>query len=222
LEEKLCRAKICENWSAVLSTDSYNLPTAHGKAFVYGCILCLLKLPPCSLELIACEVSDSKTIQPTADAKLTATAYHEAGHAVIALALGRAISRVTVVPNQRYLGACHLQKSRFKPTKDWLEDEILILFAGMVAESRVTGKLCASGATQDLRGVRRLATMRAGGDRQVERLERRLLDKTEYLVNDSTYWLAIETIAKELMVHQTISGRAARHHFELAEKQSEA
>jgi Peptidase family M41 len=164
-------------------------------------------------------VSQSEELQPAADAKLTATAYHEAGHAVIALSLGRAIQRVTVVPKHRYLGACEFQKSRFKPTKDWLEDEILILFAGMVAESRITGKLCPNGAAQDLRGVRRLALMRAGGDRQVERLERRLLDKTEYLVNDNMHWLAIETIAKELVIHHTISGRAARHHFELAEKQ---
>jgi hypothetical protein len=154
------------------------------------------------------------------DSRLTATAYHEAGHAVIALSLGRAVQRVTVIPNQRYLGACHLQKSRFKPSKDWLEDEILILLAGMVAESRVTGNLCSIGATQDLRGVRRLALMRAGGDRQVERLERRLLDKTEYLVNDDGHWLAIEAIAKELLIHQTISGRAARHHFDLAERNS--
>ncbi len=152
--------------------------------------------------------------------KLVATAYHEAGHAVIALTLGRAVERVTIVPNQGYLGACHMQKTRVKPTKDWLEDEILILLAGMVAESRVTGQYSA-GASQDLRGVRRLALMRADGQKQVERLERRLLDKTEYLVNDDVHWTAIQTIARELLLHQTISGRAARHHFDQVFKAAE-
>ena len=105
------------------------------------------------------------------DPKLRATAYHEAGHAVMALALGRPIQKVTIAPNQNYRGACQIQKGRFKPTKDWLEDEMLILFAGMVAEARVTGQYCPSGAAQDLRGIRRYALMRAGGERQVERLE---------------------------------------------------
>ena len=46
---------------------------------------------------------------------LRATAYHEAGHAVMAMILGRAVQKVTIVPGQSHLGAqrlgaCHLQK----------------------------------------------------------------------------------------------------------------
>ncbi len=154
------------------------------------------------------------------DPKLRATAYHEAGHAVMALALGRAIQKVTIAPNQNYLGACQIQKGRFKPTKDWLEDEMLILFAGMVAEAQVTGRYCPNGAAQDLRGIRRYALMRAGGDRQVERLERRLLDKTEHLLSDAATWKAVEWIAAELLAKENISGRAARHFFDQAEQQA--
>jgi hypothetical protein len=164
--------------------------------------------------------TDRAATPPEADPRLNATAYHEAGHAVMALALGRPIHRVTVVPNQNYLGACQIQKGRFKPTQDWLEDEILILFAGMVAEAQVTGRYCPTGASQDLRGIRRYALMRAGGERQVERLERRLLDKTEHLLADAATWLAVQSIAAELLKSETISGRAARHFFELAEQQT--
>lgn len=152
------------------------------------------------------------------DPRLRATAYHEAGHAVMALVLGRPIQKVTVSPNQNYLGACQIQKGRFKPTKDWLEDEILILFAGMAAESQVTGRYCPSGAAQDLRGIRRYVLMRTGGDRQVERLERRLLDKAEHLLADPVTWKAVEAIATELLKSETISGRAARHFYDLAER----
>jgi plasmid stabilization system protein ParE len=150
--------------------------------------------------------------------RLRATAYHEAGHAVMALVLGRPIQKVTVAPNQNYLGACQIQKGRFKPTKDWLEDEILILFAGMVAESQVTGRYCPSGAAQDLRGIRRYVLMRTGGERQAERLERRLLDKAEHLLADAATWKAVESIAVELLKSETISGRAARHFYDLAER----
>ena len=162
-------------------------------------------------------IDDGNEIQAV-DPRLRATAYHEAGHAVMALALGRPIQKVTVAPNQNYLGACQIQKGRFKPTKDWLEDEILILFAGMVAESQVTGRYCPKGASQDLRGIRRYVMMRTGGERQVERLERRLLDKAEHLLADAATWKAVESIAAELLKSETISGRAARHFYDLAEQ----
>lgn len=65
----------------------------------------------------------------------------------------------------------------------------------------------------------RLLHSRAGGDRQLERLERRLLDKTEHLLCDEGHAKAIELIAGELIQKTTISGRAVRHFFEQASKQ---
>lgn len=159
------------------------------------------------------------------DPRQIATAYHEAGHAVIALALGRPIQRVTIVPGKTHagidsLGQCQIQKGRFRPSKDGLEDEVLILFAGMAAEAQVTGQYSTAGATQDLRGVRRWVESRASGERQVARLERRLLDKTEHMLSDPALWQAVESIAAALLEHETISGRTARHLFEMAQQQS--
>lgn len=159
---------------------------------------------------------------PTAadrDEREIATAYHEAGHAVIALALGRPLHRVTIVPGKTHsgvetLGQCQVKKGRFRPSKDELEDEMIILFAGMVAEARYTKRYCESGAAQDLRAIRRFALSRAGGERQVARLERRMLDKTEYLLSDTNYWLAVQRIVAQLLEFNTISGRAARHIFD--------
>jgi ATP-dependent Zn protease len=156
------------------------------------------------------------------DAALLATAYHEAGHAVMALAVGRVIERVTIVPGKMQtghatLGLCKVQKTRTRASKDWLEDEMLILLAGMVAEAQFTGEYCTAGAQQDLRAVRRLAETRGG--RQVERLERRALDKAESILADEQHWSAVEAIVKQLLEHQTISGRAARHLFEQAVKE---
>lgn len=146
------------------------------------------------------------------------TAYHEAGHAVVALALGRVVHKVTALPNHERLGECRFGKGRAKPTDDWLECEILIALGGMAAEARFTGAYATAEAKEDLRFVRRLALERKS-DRAVERYEQRMLAKVEYMLDDEGAWRAVELIAAELMKHGTISGRAARHLYELATKE---
>jgi ATP-dependent Zn protease len=156
--------------------------------------------------------------------QLSATAYHEAGHAVMALSLGRLIQKVTIVPGKTQfggarLGSCEFRQGRSKASKDLLEDEVLILFAGMVAEAHFTGQYCQHGATQDLLDIKRLLNNRAQSEKQFARLHRRLLDKTEHLLGDEGHSKAIELIAGELMLKTTISGRAVRHFYEQALKQ---
>ena len=94
----------------------------------------------------------------------------------------------------------------------------MILLAGMVAESRVTGRYCADGAAQDLAFVERLLSDRARNERQLERLTRRILDKTEHILAEETHAEAIKLVADELIRKVTISGRAVRHFFEQATK----
>lgn len=144
-----------------------------------------------------------------------ATAYHEAGHAVVALALDRPVHKVSVLPGREMLGKCEFGKGVFRPSEDWLEREILIALAGMAAEARHTGTYDHEAADRDLRYVHRLATRRAG-ERQAGRLERRLLAKTENLLDDEGHWLAVKLIAAELVKLGTISGRAAKHLFDRA------
>jgi ATP-dependent Zn protease len=142
-----------------------------------------------------------------------ATAYHEAGHAVVALSVGRPVHRVSVLPNRERLGVCEFRKGVFRPTKDWLEEEILISLGGVAAEARRTGTYAWAEAGRDLAYVRRLAIQRAG-ERQAPRLEKRLLAKAENLLADEELWRAVELIAAELVRHGSISGRAVRHFFE--------
>ena len=87
----------------------------------------------------------------------------------------------------------------------------------MVAESHVTGHYCEKGAGQDLRVIKRLLSQtRATSQRQLEKLERRLLDKTEYLLAEEPHAKAIEMIAGELLEKTTISGRAVVHLYNQA------
>src|SRR5262249_54157653 len=106
------------------------------------------------------------------------TAYHEAGHAVAAMALGPPVRRVRVLPGDKFLGRCEFGKGVFRPTEDWLEREILIALGGIVAEAMHTGNYSWDGAARDLQSVRRLIVQRFG-ERRAERFERRFLSKTE-------------------------------------------
>src|SRR5688572_7638371 len=123
----------------------------------------------------------------------------------MALALGRNVQRVSVQDNSLKLGHCEIKKGRFRPIKDAVEAEILILLGGLAAETRQFGHYDSGGAAQDLRGVRSLTQTRGGSQRQVERLERRMLDKAEYILDQPGVWLAAQRIAAELLRHTTIS-----------------
>ena len=165
--------------------------------------------------------SDSSVGEPSADKRAIATAYHEAGHAVLAMVLGRPIHKVTIAPGQLQvggvrLGACHIKKGRVKASRDWIEDEVLILLAGMVAESHFTGEYCTRGANQDLLAAKRLLQTRASNERQFERLLRRMLDRTEHELADDAHAAAVEQIAAELLARTTISGRSVQHIYEQA------
>lgn len=146
------------------------------------------------------------------------TAFHEAGHAVMALLMGRSIQKVSIIPSENRLGAVTIQKGRSKQVQDKLEAEMLILLAGMAAEGRRSGHYNLQGAAQDLRNVEKLALMRAGNANQATKLIRKTLDKTQHLLSDPGTWTAVKAIAKELLEHESISGRAARHHLDLAKK----
>ena len=148
------------------------------------------------------------------------TAFHEAGHAVVALALDRPVQKVSVIPGQELLGKCEFKKAVFRPSVDWLENEILIALAGLAAEARHTGTYDIVAAGQDLRYVRRLALQRAT-ERALERFEKRMLSKVENLLADEGNWRAVEAIAADLVKLGTISGRAARHRFDRAHESVE-
>jgi Peptidase family M41 len=146
-----------------------------------------------------------------------ATAYHEAGHAVVALALGRPVQRVSILADRVHLGRCEFGKGVVRPSEDWLEREILIALGGIAAEARHTGDYAWGGAARDQQYVRSLSVQRAG-ERRAERLERRLLAKAEHLLAQEVNWRAVELIAAELLRCGAISGRAARHLFDQGRK----
>jgi ATP-dependent Zn protease len=147
------------------------------------------------------------------------TAYHEAGHAVLALLLERSVQYVSILPNREHLGICEFGKGTTRRSEDWLEREILIALAGIAAEAKFTGNYAWDGAARDQKYVERLAVQRAGESR-AEKLQRRLLAKAEHHLSDDGAWLAVELIAAELLLAKEISGRTAKHLFDRAMRQT--
>jgi Peptidase family M41 len=143
-----------------------------------------------------------------------ATAYHEAGHAVMALALGRPVACVSVRARHDFLGTCAFGKAVFRPSEDWLEREMLIALAGLAAEALHTGEYAWGSAGRDQAYAGDLAAQRAGSDRKGQRLLRRMLSKAEHLLSQTENWQAVERMAAELLRLGEISGRAARHIYE--------
>jgi ATP-dependent Zn protease len=158
------------------------------------------------------QLTDSQPTAPSAED--IATAYHEAGHAIVALSLGRSVEKLSIVRNSIRLGVVQLGKGRNGRKQDYFETEALILLGGLVSEARYTGHYNWGGAQQDLRSLRRLSLARVDTEAKAERLERRLLDKTSHHLDQDGHWEAVEAVAAELIKSKLISGRAARHLFE--------
>ncbi len=96
------------------------------------------------------------------DEERRVTAYHEGGHAVIALRVPGLdpLHKVTIVPRGRAMGltASLPEEDRHNYTKDWLEGQLKMLLGGRVAEEMTFGESkITTGAGNDIERVTDLA-----------------------------------------------------------------
>jgi cell division protease FtsH len=88
------------------------------------------------------------------------TAYHESGHTVVAKLLPNAdpVHKVTIIPRGRALGVTMQlpEEDRYSYTKDYLMDQIAILFGGRVAEELFMHQIT-TGASNDFERATDLA-----------------------------------------------------------------
>jgi len=103
--------------------------------------------------------AERKSLVMTADERKT-TAYHEAGHAVVAALLPHAdpIHKVTIIPRGRALGVMMQlpEFDRHTHSKAFLEAQLAILMGGRVAEEIFTGRIT-SGAGNDIERATEIA-----------------------------------------------------------------
>jgi len=148
---------------------------------------------------------------------LEATAYHEAGHAVIALSERMRVKSATIVPGEDYWGAVarqnmtRVQMGFDEPAKmhRYLTREIRVILAGLAAEWRFTGRNNFRGASSDYKEAINLSLHVYGSDTIVPYLRfMSALMKEE--VSKPARWAQIKAIAEALMERGTIRNREIR------------
>jgi cell division protease FtsH len=105
--------------------------------------------------------AERRSMVMTPEEKL-ATAYHEAGHAIVNLEVPEAdpLHKVTIIPRGRALGLTMSlpEKDRYSISKRWLESRIAICFGGRIAEQLIYGEEhLNSGASNDIQQATEMA-----------------------------------------------------------------
>jgi hypothetical protein len=158
--------------------------------------------------------------------QLEVTAYHEAGHAVVAASFGRAVAHLTIVARNGRLGGSVSEdaptgwRPRHAQHRDAWTD-CIVYHAGHVAETIAFGR-CEGGCHDDLRAAR--AAM-APGRKPVPtrrprvlrpphtRLRNAALDRQERRVQAAArallmgHWHAVRRLAALLLEHGSIDGQ---------------
>jgi hypothetical protein len=150
-------------------------------------------------------------VPPDKKSTLWATAYHEAGHAVAAMAYGKGIRRqgATIVPAKGELGSVWMLKHiPGDPSVDLLtprmrvriEEDIIVSLAGGAAQRKFRPSSVRSyHARSDREAAIDLLMYIVGDERELKAYWRLLMVRTENFVRLPFRWMQIEAIAKALM-----------------------
>jgi hypothetical protein len=155
--------------------------------------------------------------------RIEVTAYHEAGHAVADLALGRAFRYLTIEPDEDSLGHCmgvayrggqRLEMDVYEGNnraRDWIERRVKTLLAGAIAERRFTGRNSSAGGWSDDRIAIDLLSHLCGTETfEIDTYLDLLIIRTRALLSVPHRWMAIQRLAAQLLDKQTVRYRDAR------------
>ncbi len=146
---------------------------------------------------------------------LISTAYHEAGHVVVAYIELIKIKRVSIVPHQDYLGVVTRQgmEKRIRDAFEFggitparrarLESFIMLSFAGGIAEKKHRGQANHLGSSADYERVVDLAMMATGSAKETTAYLKWLHIRAEQTVN--VYWYLVEAVAQALLERRALN-----------------
>jgi hypothetical protein len=150
-----------------------------------------------------------------------ATAYHEAGHSVAAITLGRSVVRVSIERDEFTLGRVeHRPRGRkLRPdveadgrTRRAVNADIVVSWAGPLAEERFTGQFNEPGAQRDLDRSFDLALNLTVGDMdEAAAYVEWLRFRTIRLMREPNFWPQVQAVADALVKHRSLSGVLVRH-----------
>jgi len=143
-----------------------------------------------------------------------ATAYHEAGHAVVAFHLGKCIRRVTIVGGDDAAGMCYHYRSKIRHDTDNstrarldAEKRAMINMAGILTQHTFSPTSVRSHhGSWDFKNAIAIMSHHAGDD-SLEVYLRLLEIWTRNII--TTRWPQIEAVANELLKWSTLTGKEA-------------
>jgi ATP-dependent Zn protease len=143
------------------------------------------------------------------------SAYHEAGHAFMAICVGAQIHSVTIDPDwddgpQRFGDAQIIWPAGVVGPKQTAEKRILVALAGPVAEMIHTGDPFHPGLVAEWSGDwndawKSSESLHADQQRRLACLESLTVQLYQALRKDE-YWAAVASIADHLLAHETLEG----------------
>lgn len=151
------------------------------------------------------------------DVPIEQTAYHEAGHAIGHICIGKPFTNMSIVSTEDYLGAVNWNSwTEFDPevktdarTIRRMKQWIVIFFAGPKAESLYTkSDPDPIGSEEDFHEAVNMAHYSGGSSGDVEDAINCAYKKTEKLLQSN--WSAVERLAQELLEKKTLTYRAAK------------
>jgi len=147
---------------------------------------------------------------------LLSVAYHEAGHAVAAFALGVPVQRATIVPGEESAG--HIKHAKIFPRSDspeWdtsyrnrgrAERSVIIFLAGDIAERHHNPKR-RRGDAGDRHAAIRLLDAFARSDDHLQKWFKALMQETDDIITSKRWWPKVEAVAQALVQHRKMSGK---------------
>jgi len=146
------------------------------------------------------------------------TAYHEAGHAVVAFALGLPYRTISIKRDTDTLGRVHFFKmpsARAEYDTSYrqrgrLEPRIMSTLAGAIAEEIVKGTAGKLGAQKDREDAAELASRFTSSSREQQAYLKWLNVRTEELLRQRISLHRLHALAQELLVRKEMTGRECR------------
>ena len=143
------------------------------------------------------------------------TAYHEAGHALMAVQVGARIDSVTIDPDwdegpQRFGDTQIEWNLEATSEREFLEKRIMVALAGPVAEMIYTGDpfhpgLVAEWATDWNEAWLAASSIDLAPQKRLQFLEQ-ITRELHSLLNEDRQWSALAALADELLAHETLEG----------------
>ena len=149
---------------------------------------------------------------------LEKTAYHEAGHAIMAFLVRWKFKYLSIEPGEDSLGHILLQGfgssvdfeiDSFEKIRTKLEPHIMIEYAGFITQLHLTKRRNFRGATNDFENISDVIRL-CGTQKEAEAYLHWLYIRTEKIITNPQNWNAIKSLAQELLKLKTIKYPLAR------------